>query len=199
MNTIDTREALIEAGLELISSTSYAATGINQILDAVETQSFYNHFANKEQFVLEVIRLYVADGHQHMERAMSDHGLSALERLRRYFDDMIARHGRRNGPIKGCLLGNLSLEIAGHSIGVRNLLRQAFDGWQQALAVVIREAMDNGELPPASNANDIAAVIVDSWQGAQVRAKTQQNDKAFDLFFDSTFNLLLRADSLLPA
>lgn len=192
-----TREALIEVGLDLIRSTGYAATGINQILDAAETRSFYNHFANKEQFVIEVIKLYVASGHQHMERLLSDSSLSPLERLRRYFEDMIAIHGRRAGPIKGCLLSNLSLEIAGQNPEIRNALRQSFDGWQDAIAMTIREAITDGELPPATKANELAALIVDTWQGAQVRAKTQQNDKALNLFLDSTFNLLLRPNSRL--
>src|ERR1700728_3306639 len=113
MSKKETRETLIEVGLELISSTGYVATGINQILDAAETRSFYNHFTNKEQFVIEVIKSYVAGRHQHMERALSDSSLSPLQKLRRYFEDMIATHGRHGGPIKGCLLGNLSLEIAG--------------------------------------------------------------------------------------
>ena len=191
------REALIEVGLELIRSTGYAATGINQILDAAETRSFYNHFANKEQFVIEVIQRYVADGHQHMERMLSDFTLSPLQRLRRYFEDMIAIHGRRGGPIKGCLLSNLSLEVAGHNPNIRDTLRQSFDGWQQAIAMTIREAMNNGELPRTTKANELAAVIVDTWQGAQVRAKTEQNDKALHLFLDSTFDILLRTNSRL--
>jgi TetR/AcrR family transcriptional regulator, transcriptional repressor for nem operon len=197
MSKKEVREALIEVGLELISSTGYGATGINQILDAAETRSFYNYFTSKEHFVIEVIRLYVAAGHEHMERAMSDSSLSPLQKLRRYFEDMIATHGLRGGPIKGCLLGNLSLEIAGHNTEIRDLLRQSFDGWQQAIAMTLREAMNNGELPCTAEANELAALIVDTWQGAQVRAKTEQNDKALHLFLDSTFNFLLRTNSRL--
>jgi len=55
--------------------------------------------------------------------------------------------------------------------------------------------MNNGELPVTSHPNALAAVIVDTWQGAQVRAKTEQNDKALNLFLDSTFNLLLRTST----
>jgi TetR/AcrR family transcriptional regulator, transcriptional repressor for nem operon len=197
MNKTTTREALIEVGLELISSTGYSATGVNQILDAAETRSFYNHFSNKEQFVIEVIKLYVTGGHEHMERLMSDADLSPLQKLRRYFEDMIATHGRRGGPIKGCLLGNLSLEVAGHNTEIRDALRESFNGWQEAIATTIREAVNEGELPCGTNANALAAVIVDTWQGAQVRAKTDQNDKALNLFLDSTFNLLLRTNSQL--
>jgi len=188
------RETLIEVGLELISSTGYAATGINQILDAGESRSFYSYFTSKEQFVIEVIKLYVAGRHQHMELTMSDSSLSPLQKLRRYFEDMVVTHGRHSGQIKGCLLGNLSVEIAGHSKEIRDLLRESFDGWQRAIAMTIRDAIAAGELPQTARASELAAVIVDSWQGAQVRAKAEQDDKPFRLFFDSTFNILLRAN-----
>ncbi len=195
MNKNDTREALIEVGLELMKSTGYAATGINQILDAAETRSFYNHFTSKEQFAVEVIKRYAAGEQERWERLLGDPTLSPMKKLRRYFQAMIATHGRGGGPIKGCLLGNLSLEIAGHNAEIRDLLRQSFAGWQQAIALTIREAMDHGELPRTVEANGLAAVILDSWEGAQVRAKTDQNDKALNLFFDSTFNILLRTNS----
>ncbi|HEY4047877.1 MAG TPA: hypothetical protein VGM27_13520 [Acidobacteriaceae bacterium] len=34
--------------------------------------------------------------------------------------------------------------------------------------------------------------MVNSWEGAQVRAKAEQSDKPLDLFLDLTFNLLLK-------
>ncbi|OUS39938.1 TetR family transcriptional regulator, partial [Oleispira antarctica] len=45
-----TREALIEAGIEQLSRHGYHGTGIKQILDEVSVPkgSFYNFFASKE-------------------------------------------------------------------------------------------------------------------------------------------------------
>jgi TetR/AcrR family transcriptional regulator, transcriptional repressor for nem operon len=191
-----TRESLIEVGLELIRSTGYTATGINQIVDTADARSFYDYFTSKDQFVIEVIKFYVARVQGHMERMLADSSLSPLDKLRRYFEDMIATQGRSGGQITGCLLGNLSLEVAGHNMEIRDLLRQSFDDWQKAIAKTIREAIDRGELHRTAKANDLAAVIVDSWEGAQVRAKAEQSDKAFHLFFDNAFNVLLKTDSL---
>ena len=191
-----TRESLIEVGLELIRSTGYTATGINQIVDTADARSFYDYFTSKDHFVIEVIKFYVAGVQWRMERMLADSSLSPLDKLRRYFEDMIATQGRSGGPITGCLLGNLSLEVAGHNMEIRDLLRQSFDDWQKAIAKTIREAIDQGELHRTAKANDLAAVIVDSWEGAQVRAKAEQSDKAFHLFFDNAFNVLLKTDSL---
>jgi TetR/AcrR family transcriptional repressor of nem operon len=191
-----TREALIEVGLELIRSTGYRAIGVNQIVDTADARSFYDYFKSKDQFVIEVIKFYVAGVQGRMERMLADSSLSPLNKLRRYFEDMIAIQGRSGGPITGCLLGNLSLEVAGHNMEIRDLLRQSFDDWQKAIAMTIREAIDQGELHRTAKANDLAAVILDSWEGAQVRAKAEQSDKAFHLFFDNAFNVLLKTDRL---
>jgi len=190
-----TRESLIEVGLKLIQSGGYTATGINQILDTAKIPkgSFYHHFSTKDEFVMEVIRRYAAGEGERLERLLDDPDTPPLKRLRRYFKDLIATYGRRGGPIAGCLLGNLSLEIAGQSAEIRDLLRQAFNGWQDALARIIREAVEKKELPKSTDANSLAALLVNGWEGAQVRAKTEQSDKPLELFFDNAFNVLLKS------
>jgi TetR/AcrR family transcriptional regulator, transcriptional repressor for nem operon len=189
-----TKENLVEAGLKLIHSAGYTATGINQILEAAEVPkgSFYHHFATKDEFVMEVVRRYAAGEQERWEALLNDSDISPLKKLRRYFKDLIATYGRRGGPIAGCLLGNLSLEIAGQNAEIRNLLRQAFDAWQNAIAKTIREAIEKQELPKTTKADDLAALLVNNWEGAQVRAKAEQSDKPLELFFDNVFNVLLK-------
>jgi TetR/AcrR family transcriptional repressor of nem operon len=195
MSKQTTRENLIEVGLQLIHSAGYSATGINQILETAEVPkgSFYHHFATKDEFVLEVIRRYAAGEQERWERLLDDSNLSPLKKLRRYFKDMTATYGRHSGPIAGCLLGNLSLEVAGQNTEIRNLLRQAFDAWQNAIAKTIREAVEKQELPKTTKSDDLAALLVNNWEGAQVRAKAEQNDKPLELFFDNAFNVLLKS------
>lgn len=195
MNKQPTREHLIDVGLELIRSSGYTATGINQILQAAEVPkgSFYHHFSTKDEFVMEVIRRYATGEQQRAERLLADTSVSPLKRLRRYFKDLIATYGRQGGPmISGCLLGNLSLEVAGQNAEIRGLLKQAFDGWQNALADTIREAIAKKELPKTAVAEDLAALLVNGWEGAQVRAKSEQSDKPLMLFLDNAFNVLLK-------
>lgn len=190
-----TKENLIEVGVGLIHSGGYTATGINQVLETagVPKGSFYHHFATKDEFVMAVIARYAVQEQERWQRLVDDSNLSPLKKLRRYFKSLIATYGRRGGPIAGCLLGNLSLEVAGQNAEIRNVLRQALDSWQNAMAETIREAIDKKELPKTTKADDLAALLVNNWEGAQVRAKADQSDKAFELFFDHTFNVLLKS------
>jgi TetR/AcrR family transcriptional regulator, transcriptional repressor for nem operon len=195
MSKQTTKENLIEVGLGLIHSAGYTATGINQVLDAAKVPkgSFYHHFTTKDEFVLDVVRRYAAGEQERWERLLDDSNLSPLKKLRRYFKDLIATYGRSGGPIAGCLLGNLSLEVAGQNTEIRNLLRQVFDAWEDAIAKTIREAIDKQELPKTTKADDLAALLVNGWEGAQVRAKAEQNDKPLELFFNNAFNVLLKS------
>src|ERR1700744_3597900 len=129
MSKQTTRENLITVGVELIRSVGYTATGINQVLEAAKVPkgSFYHHFATKDEFVLEVIQRYAAVERERWEKFLDDSDTSALKKLRAYFKDLIVTYGRRGGPISGCLLGNLSLEIAGQNDEIRKLLAQGFD------------------------------------------------------------------------
>jgi TetR/AcrR family transcriptional regulator, transcriptional repressor for nem operon len=195
MSKQPTREHLIKVGLELIRSAGYTATGINQVLQAADVPkgSFYHHFSSKDEFVMEVIRRYATGEQERVERLLSDTSVSPLKRLRQYFKDLIATYGLEGSPaISGCLLGNLSLEIAGQNDAIRSLLKQAFDGWQSALAGTIREAIEKKELPQTARADDLAALLVNGWEGAQVRAKSEQSDKPLTLFLDHAFDVLLK-------
>jgi TetR/AcrR family transcriptional repressor of nem operon len=147
--------------------------------------SFYHHFSTKDEFVLEVIRRYAAGEQERWERFLDDSNLSPLKKLRRYFKDLIATYGRRGGPISGCLLGNLSLEIAGQNDEIRKLLSQAFDAWQDALAKTIREAIEKQELPDTFRTNDVAALLVNNRLGRRPNRAT--NHSTCSLTMHSTY------------
>ena len=188
-----TREELIEVGLKQIHSAGYTATGINQILELADVPkgSFYHHFASKDAFAKEILEHYNFGEQERWESFLGDTKVSPLKRLRKYFKEMIAIYGRR-GRSAGCLLGNMTLDVAEHNPALRGVLRKSFDCWQNAIAKTIREAIEKHELPKTANADELAAVLVNAWEGAQVRTKVEQSDKPLELFLDLTFNVLLK-------
>ena len=188
-----TREELIEVGLKQIHSAGYTATGINQILELADVPkgSFYHHFASKDAFAKEILEHYNFGEQKRWESFLGDTKVSPLKRLRRYFKEMIAIYGRC-GRSAGCLLGNMTLDVAEHNPALRGVLRKSFDCWQNAIAKTIREAIEKRELPKTANADELAAVLVNAWEGAQVRTKVEQSDKPLELFLDLTFNVLLK-------
>src|SRR3981081_1403750 len=170
-----TREDLIEVGLKQIHSAGYTATGINQILELADVPkgSFYHHFASKDAFAKEILEHYNSGEQERWESFLGDTKVSPLKRLRKYFKEMIAIYGRR-GRSAGFLLGNMTLEVAEHNPELRGVLRKSFDRWQTAIAKTIGEALEQHELPKQANPAELAAVLVNAWEGAQVRTTGEQ-------------------------
>lgn len=178
----------------MVRSAGYLATGVNQVLEVAKVPkgSFYHHFTTKEEFIVEVIKRYAAGEQERWEKFLFRSKLPPMKKLRRYFKDLIATYGVRGGPIAGCLLGNMSLEAAAQNPEIRRTLVQAFEAWEGAIAKTIREAIENQELHTDEVPEQLAALLVNGWEGAQVRAKSLQSNVPLNLFFDNAFNVLLK-------
>ena len=188
-----TRERLIEIGLERIHKIGYAATGVKEILDlaGVPKGSFYHYFPSKEAFAQEVLQRYAARETQRWETILGDDRVPPLKRLRKYFNELIAVYGQK-GPISGCLLGKMSVEVAGQSPAIQSLLDTSFDCWQEAIAAVLRSAVERGDLPRSMKTDELASFLLNSYEGALVRSQAQQSNQSLNTFMDFAFKVLLK-------
>ncbi|HEX4575989.1 MAG TPA: TetR family transcriptional regulator C-terminal domain-containing protein [Edaphobacter sp.] len=193
MSTPSTREHLLEVGLERIHSTGYTATGVKEVLDLanVPKGSFYHYFPSKEAFAGEVFQRY-ADGEiRRAERILGDRKAAPLKRLRRYFEELISVYGQ-SGSAYGCLIGNLSLEVADHSPRLQAQFQAVFGEWQKGIADVLREAVEQGDLARSTKPDELAGFLLNSYEGALVRMKAEKSDKPLLTFLHFAFNVLLK-------
>lgn len=74
MEKTNTRDAILEAALELFSVNGYEATSISQLADAVGIRkaSLYSHFANKQEILDTVINTVLAGYAEHSIFARAD-------------------------------------------------------------------------------------------------------------------------------
>jgi TetR/AcrR family transcriptional repressor of nem operon len=192
-DTPSTRDHLLQVGLRRIRSLGYAATGVKEILDEADVPkgSFYHHFASKEAFAKEVLALYVRGENERAVKLLGQGKAAPLRRLRRYFEELIAIYGP-TATISGCLMGNLSLEMADHSDSIQSLLHQSFTNWQAAVAAVLQEAIDRGDLARSAKPQELAGFLLNSYEGALLRSKADRSAKPLEAFLHFTFNVLLR-------
>src|SRR6266436_9989794 len=110
---VTTKAALVEAGTRLILEQGYHQTGIQDVLQAagVPKGYFYYYFPSKEAFGQAVIAQFAAAYLARLEQHLGDTTASPLTRLRRHYEELLARFERR-GCRGGCLIGNLSQELA---------------------------------------------------------------------------------------
>ena len=193
MNKETTRDVLLEAGRRVFLERGYNHSGIESILQSagVPKGSFYHYFGSKEEFGLEVLNRFAACVEADLDRHLGDRTLRPLGRLARHGESVCERlEGRqcRNG----CLVGNLSQEMADQSETFRARLDQIFWEWRERYAACLKEAQDSGEIAPGLNVDDLADFWLSGWQGAVLRSKTARNAAPLRTFLNLMFGYVLK-------
>lgn len=170
----DIPERLIAAGLELFLQHGYNATGIQQITDraGVPKGSFYNHFESKEAFAATIVARYAEWMQRSWARMMRSAPSGPLSAIRHVFVQMLAYHDRAPHPV-GCLVGNLSAEIAASSDACRERLMVAQLAWRERLAGLIADGQAKKEIRDDIDATTLSALTWSTWEGALLRMKVE--------------------------
>src|SRR2546426_8252085 len=188
-----TKVALVDAGTRLILEQGYHHTGIQDVLQAagVPKGSFYYYFPSKEAFGLEVIAQFAAAYLARLEQYLGDTTASPLTRLRRHHEELLARFERR-GCRGGCLIGNLSQELADQSPRLRAQLDAVLSSWRERYAQLFREAQAVGELRADFDPQGLADFYLNSFEGALLRAKASQSPAPLRVFLTCMFDSVLQ-------
>ncbi|QSR20376.1 TetR/AcrR family transcriptional regulator [Novosphingobium sp. KA1] len=188
----NTRDNLIRVGVRMLHEGGYTATGIKDIVDAAEVPkgSFYNHFESKEAFGRQVVDHYFDSGLVELRARLENGDVPPLERLRDYFDERTHTF-RESGYVRGCLMGNLSLEIADHSDAIRDSLAAHFRTWSELFETCIAEAQETGTIACRLPASLLAQFLLNSWEGALLRMRTEKSDAPLREFTQVVFEALL--------
>ncbi len=189
----DTREALLQAGIDLFLSGGYDFTGTNAILERADAPrgSFYHHFADKRAFALAAAERYYELHLPLLDRHLTHEGLAPIERLRQYFS-ALTRHFAEGGFASGCLLGMLAQELAGRDEEARRPLLALFGRWRHRIADVLREAQLRGEIERDADCDELAGFLLDAWEGALISMKTSRSPAPLDRFVRVAFDRILR-------
>jgi len=180
---LETREALIRCGTEVLTEKGFTATGLDEVLTriGVPKGSFYHYFESKEAFGLEVVDHYAGYFARKLDRWFLDDSRPPLARLAAFVEDAkagMARHGFR----RGCLIGNLGQEMSALPEAYRERLEAVFQDWQARLAKCLELARSQGEIAADSDCDRLSAFFWIGWEGAVLRARLMRSAAALDIF-----------------
>ena len=186
----DTREKILRAAFKAFHEVGYNGTSIQDIIEAagVPKGSSYNYFKSKEQLAVEVLSLYTKTMQGAMIGSVES---SPVARLRIWFEESIRQH-ERWGFETGCMVGNFAAEISNSEEGLRAFTIQDFDFWNAAIAAILNEAKQKGEIPATVNPKELASYILNSYHGAILRGKLTRNRVPYNQFLHFTFGDLLK-------
>jgi TetR/AcrR family transcriptional repressor of nem operon len=191
MSREPTREMLLDAGKKIFLERGYNQSGIEAIVQAVGVPkgSFYYYFDSKEAFGVQVLNRFAECLNADLDQYLNDPTRTPLERLKRLVDDRCARLESQQCR-NGCLIGNLSQEMADQSEVFRARLDEIFRGWVARYAQCLREAQEAGEIPDHLDVEELAEFWLNGWQGAVLRAKTIRNTGPLRTFQNVMFRLM---------
>lgn len=168
MQKLNHRNKILNAGLDVFYEHGFHGSGVQDIVDhaGVPKGSFYNHFKSKEALGLEVLDTYWSAGNAARAELQAT-GKPPLKRIDRH---LAALGYDKNG----CLVGNFSAELAGID-QIRNRIVELFKSWRAEVADCIQEGQLDGTIRDDDKAVNLAEFVVEGMQGAQLKAKIEQD------------------------
>ncbi|MEL6227667.1 MAG: TetR family transcriptional regulator C-terminal domain-containing protein, partial [Pseudomonadota bacterium] len=191
MGKEDTRAKLLKAGESAFWEKGFHDAGIQEILKAagVPKGSFYYYFKSKEDFGIQVVEAYAQFYDERIDPILADATRSPLERLRAVFEFLIADFVER-GLRYGCLIGNLSQEMADRSDPFRECLDEIMASWHRSFTDCLLEARAAGEFSERWDAAKLASFCLNGWEGAMLRAKIVKSAAPLEDFLEIMFEIL---------
>jgi TetR/AcrR family transcriptional repressor of nem operon len=196
MPRVSMRDVLIEAGQKVLHERGYAATAVQDIaaVAGVPKGSFFNHFGTKEAFAALALERYVSVNEAWLANLMDDDSLPVLQRITMLIDAVNDRL-KATGGREGCMVGNLSIEVAGASEPLRAQLSDAFGRWCAPLAGALERAQARGEIALTVDPATMANFIQNGLQGAILRAKVDRTSAPVDQFKVILLDLLRQGEA----
>lgn len=178
------RDRLIEAGLALLLEKGYHGLGTQEVLERAHAPrgSFYHHFADKQDFALQVVDAYMTGVHAALDHCVTQESLEPLDRIRAFFD--LVRTGYREDGYQGCLLGGLGQELASTSPEFAARIAGCLTYIGSRLQVCVEEAQRRGQVRSDVDATEVSQRIVDCWEGAALRSRLTSSEAPLTSMLD---------------
>jgi len=192
MKRTHNKDDIVQIGLDLVLSRGFNATGVEAILKQanVPKGSFYNFFSSKEEFALAIIDKFVADRVEVFSPIFSDQSLPPLERVKKSFEILIETFEGAECS-KGCLIGNLSQEMADQFENVRQRLDKSLQEWTKGVSGLLLQAQKEHAIPADMNTDMLAENLISSFQGALLCSKVKKSPEPLNNFIHLYFDVLL--------
>jgi TetR/AcrR family transcriptional repressor of nem operon len=179
------RNAVLEAGIKLFTERGFNASSVQDITEAagVPKGSFYNHFKSKEALAAEIVTEY---GKGTTDRTiLTNPAVPALTRLKRHFAALNEYFSRCND---GCLVGKFMAEVSDDTPQIRERLLCVLKLWGEPIAATIAQGQQQGTIRKDLKAQDLAAFLIDSYEGAILRTRIEKSPRALKSFVKVVFS-----------
>ena len=187
------KQDIIQSGYDLFYEKGYGVTGISEITEkiGIPKGSFYNHFKSKEEFGVAVLDFYMNGNKEYLNKALLNDDRSALSNLKKFFLDFIDMQENVLFCSKGCLMGNMTMELADVNENFQEKAKEGFEVATQIFEACLDKAKEQGEISSPTDTKQLSSFLINSWQGAAVRMKADKTTDSLKEFYDVIFKQLI--------
>jgi len=170
-----TREQIIKKAAELFNANGFAGASLSRLMEqtGLKKGGIYNHFANKDEIIVEAFDYSVRQVRKSLYRTTSPLK-TARERLLAILD--FYREYPLNPVIPGgCPLVNTSVDADNTHPALH---RRVAEEWQRLirnLQTLLQQALEEGSVKSEINAEKVSRFIVASIQGGVVLSRSLDN------------------------
>ncbi|KMS84814.1 TetR/AcrR family transcriptional regulator [Streptomyces sp. NRRL F-3307] len=189
MPQVSVKAKLIEHAETVFRRQGFNGASVQDITSAagVPKGSFYNHFKSKQELAAEIVRRY--SGATDFSMLENLGGRTAVESLRAHFASQAERTSS-TGVEFGCLLVTMASETPTAGAEVGTAVQGGITGWIDAVAAVIEQGREAGEIRSSEPARDLAAFLIDAFEGGALRGKATGDPTASMRSLDLALNIL---------
>jgi len=193
------RQSLVDSAGELIFERGYAAVGVAEICAraGVQKGSFYHFFPSKQALTVAAIEDYWTRQRACWAALLGDDRRPPLDRLRAIFAanvDALTADKRERGVVRGCLLGNLALELSTHDPVVRARLDEVFTEQVEMVRGTLTAAAAEGSIDSGRATAATARALLAQLEGMVMFAKVANDPGVLDTLWPQALRLISTVD-----
>ncbi|WP_053299200.1 TetR/AcrR family transcriptional regulator [Burkholderia multivorans] len=175
------RAELVRLGVAILTEKGFYNFSLDELvaLAGVPKGSFHYYFSSKDAYAVEVIQAYGDYFSKKLETHLTNSTLSPLERIKAFTEDA-ARGMQRHKFKRGCVVGNLSQELAALDETFRKALLDVLEDWRNRVRACLEEGKRVGEIREDADTVVLARYFWNAWEGAVMCSKLEKSRQPLD-------------------
>jgi len=166
------REAALDKAMTLFWQHGYEATSLSDLVEATgaKAPTLYAEFTNKEGLFRAVLDRYIARFAAQHEAQLLCEDKPVAQALEDYFTAVATCFTSKETP-GGCFLINTSATLAASSHAIAETLKTRHAQQERLLQQFLELRQQRGEIPRATNTQDVAEFLSSVLQGMSISAR----------------------------